>query len=434
MEKRIIDEEYSRGLPKLSTAVAWETLTDLNRIGLRWMGTRGEVLAREYMFNKMVEIGLKDVHMEEFDYLNYMPISSELNIISPVKAVLPCEPLEYTANLSVEGELVYVGSGSREEFEELEKLGVDFRGKVVASLTATPFWVCPLAEERGAAGIIIMTDPPEDLTRRVTARIIARSHLKPKTFEDYPAKIPGVITNATASMRLLSLASAGKVKVSVGQKGEYVHKKSSNVIGVVPGSEMPEHKVMIGAHYDTQLAGGVWDNGTGLAGMLEIARVMADLHPRRTMVFAAFAGEEVGEWGSYNYIEKHKEEVKKGSYVSMCNLDAVSSALTSVNTIWASPKIRDFALAVAKELGWHVGAEVDLTSSLREFSDQCAFHEAGVPATWIWEYPCIHPYYHTEKDLLAYIDVDKWMRTLSVTALLGYKAAYMPVLPFQAIT
>lgn len=432
METRLIDEEYARGLPRLSAAVAWETLTDLNRIGLRWMGTRGEFLARDYLFRKMIEVGLKDVHLEELDYLNYIPISSELRILSPVKATLPCEPLEYTANATAEGEIVYVGSGSKEEFELLEKTGVDFEGKIVVSLTATPFWVCPLAEERKAAGIIIITDPPEDLIRRVTARIIARDHLDPKKFDEYPAKIPGVITNASGGMRLLSLASAGKVKVTIGQRAEYVHRKTANVVGIVPGVEMPEQKVLLGAHYDTQLAGGVWDDGTGLAGMLEIARVMAKLHPRRTMVFVAFPGEEVGEWGSYNYCEKHKDDIKKGNYIYMGNLDAVSSALTSVNTIWASPKIRDFALSVAKELGWHVGAEVDLTSPLREFSDQCAFHEAGVPATWIWEYPCIHPYYHTEKDLLEYIDPDKWMGTLSVTALLAFKLAYMPVLPFES--
>jgi len=378
----------------------------------------------------MMEVGLKDVHLEEFDYLNYIPLSSELTITSPVKGVLQCEPLEYTANGSAEGELVYVGTGSVEEFEELEKVGVNFKGKIVASLTATPFWVCPLAEERGAAGIIIITDPPEDLIRRVTARIIARSHLKPKTFDDYPARIPGVITNASGGTRLLSLASSKKTKVRIEQKAEYVQRKSANVIGVIPGTDMAEQKVVIGAHLDTQLEGGVWDNGTGLAGMIEIARSLSNHHPRRTLVFAAFGGEEVGQWGSYNYVEQHKAEVKKGNYVYMGNLDAVSSSLTSVNTIWASPQIRDFSLLVAKELGWNVGAEVDLTDPLREFSDQCPFHEAGIPATWIWEFPCIHPYYHTRKDLLEYIDPDKWMRTLSVTALLGYKAAYMRTLPY----
>lgn len=430
MGRRVTEEEYARGLPPLSAGSAWETLTDLTRIGLRWMGTRGEVLAKDYIFNKMVQVGLKDVHLEEFDYLNYIPISSELSIESPVKAALPCEPLEYTANTTAEGELVYVGAGSEEEFENLEKLGVDFEGKIVASLTATPFWVCPLAEKRGAAGIIIITDPPEDLIRRLTARLIARAHLKKETFNKYPATIPGVITNASSGNRLLSLASAGKIKVRLGQKAEYIAKGSANIIGMVPGAIELEKKAVIGAHLDTQLAGGAWDNGTGIAGMLELARVMAPLHPRRTIVFAAFPGEEVGEWGSYNYVKVHKADIKRGNNICMCNADAVSSALTSVNTIWASPRIRDFALRVAKELGWHVGAEVDLTSPLREFSDQCAFHEAGVPATWIWEYPCIHPYYHTEKDLLEYIDPDKWMRTLSVTGLLVFKVAYMPVVPF----
>ena len=82
----VSDQEYSRGLPGLSPAAAWATLTDLGNIGLRWMGTRGEILARDYMLNKMSEVGLKDVHLEEFPYLNYIPLSSELNIVSPIKS------------------------------------------------------------------------------------------------------------------------------------------------------------------------------------------------------------------------------------------------------------------------------------------------------------------------------------------------------------
>jgi Iap family predicted aminopeptidase len=426
----LTDVEYSRGLPGLSPAAAWQTLTDLNQIGLRWMGTRGEFLGREYIQKRMMEVGLRDVRQEQFEYLNYIPISSELIITSPVKGILACEPLEYTANATAEGELVYVGTGSLEEFETLERIGVNFKGKIVASLTATPFWVCPLAEERGAAGIVIITDPPEDLIRRVTARIVAKDHLHPQTFSNYPATIPGVITNASGGMKLLSLSSAGKTVVRIGQKAEYVSRKSANIVGIVPGSEAKEQKVLIGAHLDTQLAGGVWDNGTGLAGMIEIARAVSELHPKRTIVFVAFPGEEVGEWGSYNYVKANMEDIEKGNYIYMGNLDAVSSSLTSVNTIWSSPKIRDFALLVAKQLGWKVGAEVDLTSPLREFSDQSAFHEAGVPSTWIWEFPCIHPYYHTEKDLIEFIDPDKWMRTLSVTALMAFKLAYMPIVPF----
>jgi len=229
---------------------------------------------------------------------------------------------------------------------------------------------------------------------------------------------------------LLSLASVGKVGVSISQTAQYSHKESANVMGRVPGYEKPEQIVVVGAHLDTQLAGGVWDNGTGLAGMLEIARVIAGCRPKRSVLFIAFAGEECGEWGSFNYVDRHREEINHGNHVCMCNLDSVSSIFSSANTVWSSPQLRNFAFSAAKDAQWPVEAEGDFSTRLRELSDQCAFHEAGIPAAWIWEQSYAHPYYHTEKDVLEHINPEKWMKTLSVTLNLALKAASMPILPF----
>ena len=142
-------EKRSQILTELSASAAWETLSDLNRIGPRWLGTRGELSARAYLLKRMGEVGLQDVHLEHFAYLNYMPISSELRIISPLLETLQCEPLEYTANTSAEGQLVYVGAGSEAEFQALEKQGIDFRDKIVASLTSRSFsLIWPLSTMR----------------------------------------------------------------------------------------------------------------------------------------------------------------------------------------------------------------------------------------------------------------------------------------------
>ncbi|MFQ5711247.1 MAG: M28 family peptidase [Candidatus Geothermarchaeales archaeon] len=421
----MIEEGYPRGLPRLSAADVYENLTNLCRIGTIWMGTRGEIQARNYIKDMMMRYGLQEVRLEDFEYLSYMPISSELIVTSPGEETIPCEPLEYSANATTEGEAVYVGTGRKEDFENLERHGVSLEGKIVLARSSTPFWITPLAEERGAAGLVIITDPPEDLIRRCTARIGHPPQRPP--FDEYVANMPGVLTNAIGGDRLLSLLSAGRVRVRISQRGEYSTRRASNVVGVVPGSEMSEKKVLVGAHYDTQLVGGAKDDAVGVAGLLELARVMANLHPRRTVVFAAFAGEEIGLWGSTAYVEKHKDDVRE-NYVYMCNLDAISSSLTPLNNVWASPRIKDFALKVAAEQGWHVSIVVDLSSKLREFSDQCAFHEAGVPSTWIYESP--NPYYHTEGDVLEHIDPHKSVKTLSVSGLLVFEAAYRSTLPF----
>ncbi len=93
-----------------------------------------------------------------------------------------------------------------------------------------------------------------------------------------------------------------------------------NVIAVLPGTTEPERQVIMSAHYDslnftrapgsarilnpeTAPAPGVTDDGSGAAGLMELARVMSQFQFRKTIVFIAFASEEYGLQGSYVYAE-----------------------------------------------------------------------------------------------------------------------------------
>src|SRR5229473_177338 len=98
---------------------------------------------------------------------------------------------------------------------------------------------------------------------------------------------------------------------------------SFNVVGVLPGSD-PKFKnetIVIGAHYDhlgmggegsgslsarTGIHHGADDNASGVAGLLELARMLTSQHPkpRRTIVFIAFSGEEEGLIGSNYYVDR----------------------------------------------------------------------------------------------------------------------------------
>merc|ERR1719334_882159 len=72
---------------------------------------------------------------------------------------------------------------------------------------------------------------------------------------------------------------------------------SSNVIGILWGSEEPDKYVMIGNHRDAWGFGAV-DPSSGTAQMMEVVRVLGDRHmsmnwrPRRTMIFLSWAAEE----------------------------------------------------------------------------------------------------------------------------------------------
>ena len=66
-----------------------------------------------------------------------------------------------------------------------------------------------------------------------------------------------------------------------------------------------------------------------------------------------------------------------------------------------------------------------MRTEIKEFSDMCSFVEAGVPSTWIWEtsVTSIHSHYHTERDTIYFIDLNRLVRTLDVNGLLIHRIA-----------
>lgn len=91
-----------------------------------------------------------------------------------------------------------------------------------------------------------------------------------------------------------------------------------NVVADIPGSDLANEYVILGAHIDTvPTAPGATDNGTGVAAVMEAARILAEagVKPRRTIRFILFGGEEVGLIGSRGYLEAHPELASRISAV-----------------------------------------------------------------------------------------------------------------------
>jgi peptidase M28-like protein len=74
-----------------------------------------------------------------------------------------------------------------------------------------------------------------------------------------------------------------------------------NLIAELPGTTRPQEVVIVGAHYDA-FWGGADDNGTGVAAVMELARVFAGHHFDRTVRFVAFDFEETGAMGSEQFV------------------------------------------------------------------------------------------------------------------------------------
>lgn len=90
--------------------------------------------------------------------------------------------------------------------------------------------------------------------------------------------------------------------------------KYHNVVASIPGSAYPDEYVIVSGHLDSYDAGtGAVDCGTGIAPMLEAARLLAlsGAKPKRTILFVAFAGEEFGLLGAQAFVKRHPGWIDK---------------------------------------------------------------------------------------------------------------------------
>ena len=102
-----------------------------------------------------------------------------------------------------------------------------------------------------------------------------------------------------------------------------------NVVGKLTGYGEPEKFVIVSGHYDTVMCAGFCDNGAGTSGVTELAHVFTKAverglyYPKFTIIFVAFASEEIWLVGSTNYVMQHEAQMR--DIVAVINLDAIGS-------------------------------------------------------------------------------------------------------------
>jgi len=124
-----------------------------------------------------------------------------------------------------------------------------------------------------------------------------------------------------------------------------------NIVGRLDGLD-PSKIVVFSAHYDTVMCPGFADNGAGTAGLIELARVFSyaknkNLYlPPCTILFIAFASEEIGLLGSIEYVYRHKAEMDR--IIAVINLDCIGVGDLRVTETWSD--LDEIALSIAEEL------------------------------------------------------------------------------------
>ena len=286
----------------------------------------------------------------------------------------------YSADGDVTADLVFVNRGIPADYDELEKMGIDVKGKIViAKYGGSWRGIKPkVAYEHGAVGCIIYSDPaddgygagdvypegayrPKDGVQRgsvmdmpvapgdpLTPGIGATKDAKRLSIKDAPTimKIPVLPISYEDALPLLQSLSGAVVPAAwrgglpityhVGPGKDKVHLKLQfnwdikplyDVIAKLPGTELPDEWVIRGNHHDGWV-NGAEDPISGMVAELEEARVIGDMVKKgyklkRTIVFCAWDGEEPALLGSTEWAEDHQEELRKKA-VAYINTDGNS--------------------------------------------------------------------------------------------------------------
>jgi N-acetylated-alpha-linked acidic dipeptidase len=283
----------------------------------------------------------------------------------------------FSTDGDVEAELVFVNYGIPADYEELDKLGIDVKGKIViAKYYGSWRGIKPkLAAEKGAIGCIIYSDPEDDgyvqgdvypkgafknktgvqrgsvmdmplypgdvLTPgygatieadrldRKDAPTITKIPVLPISYEDAEPLLEalgGLVAPASwrGGLPITYHIGPGPAKVHLKLEFDWQLKPAYNVIATLSGSEFPNEWVLRGNHHDAWVHGAA-DPVSGMVALMEEARAIGELakkgqRPKRTLVYCAWDAEEPGLIGSTEWVEHHKEELQKKA-VAYINTD-----------------------------------------------------------------------------------------------------------------
>jgi N-acetylated-alpha-linked acidic dipeptidase len=359
-------------------------------------GSAGDLRNVERIARAFEEMGL-EVERHQFWALLCRPVAAAVEVVEPEhipllvkEQALDQDPFSghpeqtigwnaYSGSGDVTAPVVYANYGTKADFEKLHELGVEAKGRIVVCRYGGNFrgYKARFAEEAGAAGVIIYTDPadsgyakgityPEggyanhtciergsintlpyagdpltpgreatehaerlDLQRVDLPRIPvqpvsygqAQKILERMTGPAVPEKWQGGLPLAYR----LSGGDQLRVRLKVEQERKVI--PSFNVIGTLRGASEPERLMIIGCHHDAWGCGAA-DPLAGTIALMETARAfgaqaVAGRRPARTVQFAAWGAEEFGIIGSTEWVESRRERLVNDA-VAYINLDMAS--------------------------------------------------------------------------------------------------------------
>nr|MBC7613762.1 M28 family peptidase [Pseudopedobacter sp.] len=376
-----IEKQFDAGL---DAAHIGETIKELAAVP-HALGSPGSKTVAEAIAKKFTSYGF-DTKIETYQVLFPTPKTRVLEAVSPsgIKLLLKESALSedatsgqagqlpiynaWSGDGDVTAELVFVNYGLPEDYDELAKLGINVKGKIVIAKYGHSWrGIKPkVAYEHGAIGCLIYSDPMDDgyfqgdvypkgafknefgaqrgsvmdmvlypgdpLTPNIgstasakrldkkDATTILKIPVMPISYHDAQPLLkamegPVAPSGWAGALPFTYHVGPGKTKVHLKLAFDWKQVPCYDVIATIKGSVYPDQWVLRGNHHDA------WVNGandpiSGQAAMLDEAKAIGDLlktgwKPKRTIVYCAWDGEEPGLIGSTEWVEDHAKELQQ---------------------------------------------------------------------------------------------------------------------------
>lgn len=356
----------------------------------------GSKRVADYALEKFLSFGL-DAAIEETEALMPLPVDRHVEVLGPEPYTMRLAELgipedkdssdpgllptfnPYAADGDVTGEVVYVNYGIPEDYERLAELGISVEGKIVLARYGRSWRgiKAKLAQENGALGALLYSDPEEDgyyrgltypegpyrpkwgvqrgsimdmpvhpgdpltpgwgakedrekLTRE-TARTLVKIPVLPISWGDALPILEQLRGTAApdddwkGALPITYHIGPGPVTVRMRTAYDWQVRPIYNVIARIEGSTYPDEWIVHGNHHDGWCAGAT-DPISGAVQLMETARgfgelLQAGIRPKRTVIFALWDAEEWGLLGSTEWAETHRDDLgEKG--VAYINTDS----------------------------------------------------------------------------------------------------------------
>jgi hypothetical protein len=363
-------------------------------------GSAAEHEAVDYVVRTLRADGI-DVEVYEFPAYVSDPGTCRLNVEGAAPASPRCKTQALAAPTppgGVRGEVVFAGSGGREDYESL-----DVRGKIVL-IDALPLpWGVAEAQEAGAVGAIFLSN--SELIQELTVSPIwgTPSHENVSTLP----KIPSVHVKKSDGEALREGAGSGALVVSIETSVATGFKTLRLPVASIRSAKDPDGYVLLGGHIDGWHHAAV-DEGASNAAMVEMARIFhrnrAELE--RGLKVAWWPAHSNGRYAGSAWFVDHQWLDLRQNALAYMNIDGVGQMGATVFGTSNTAEMDELARAVLKDV-----AKTDLSEPGRpgRNSDE-GFYGIGLPLLqfsrdrtdpggqyWWW---------HTEEDTFDKIDFD----------------------------